>query len=176
MRAGFAKRRGRSAAPFLQCSIDSRRINRYTFTRFAKCSRSTSMNRRNFIRTSIAAACVVQLGSVFADAPHAHHFPMHVGPKCPHCHGSGRVRRYWFGFTKECPVCHGRGHLPIPPPKPAPRPVPKPAPRPAPSPAPHRGGGYNGGAHSHPHNQDRGGYSKGAHDRRGLPDGDKRRP
>jgi len=125
------------------------------------------MNRREFVRVSLAAACVVGAGSAFADvppvphrpgpAPHhppkpipppPHHPPKPVPPpsmiECPHCHGRGRVRRNWLGFTKECPKCHGHGRIPapVPPPKPVP-----PPPKPAPKPGPHGGpaGGPNHG-------------------------------
>ena len=115
------------------------------------------MNRREFVRVSLAAACVVGVGSAFADVPPVphkpgaapHHPPKPVPPprmiECPHCHGRGRVRRNWLGFTKECPKCHGHGRIPAPVPPP-PKPVPPP-PKPAPKPGPHGGpaGGPNHG-------------------------------
>ena len=57
--------------------------------------------------------------------PHAHPQPPPPPPPpppkfitvpCPVCHGSGRVKRNWFGFTQACPECHGSGkkHVPAP--------------------------------------------------------------
>ena len=126
------------------------------------------MNRREFVGASLAAACVAAAGSAFADvppvphrpgpAPHhppkpvpppPHHPPKPVPPpprmiECPHCHGRGRVKRNWLGFTKECPRCHGHGRIPAPVPPP-PKPVPPPPHHP-PKPVPPPHGGTHHGA------------------------------
>lgn len=112
------------------------------------------MNRREFIGVSIAALGAVGAGTALADMPPAPRHPpahpqTHLFTKCPHCHGSGRVRRNWFGFTKACPDCHGTGKIPVPPPKPTPPPPPAPAPKP-----PHHGpNGGPGPNHGAPHAQ-----------------------